>query len=123
MSTPLPPGQRLVEKFPRFGVASFARRKIDHKEVRLEFSGALTQAVVLTATDFAQLQRVTVTLDFHCAAGWSYPALTWSGYRLIDVWNAFVVPRLSSKENPGFAILRGRDGYRTALPLADLLAP
>lgn len=123
MSTPLPPGQRLVEEFPRFGVARFARRKIDHKEVRLEFSGLLARAVVLTATDFAQLQRVTVTLDFHCAAGWSYPALTWSGYPFIDVWKAFVVPQLKSGNEPGFAILRGRDGYRTALPLADLLAP
>jgi len=123
MSTPLPPGQRLVEEFPRFGVARFARRKIDHREIRLEFSGPLARAVVLTAADFARLQRVTVTLDFHCAAGWSYRALTWSGYRFIDVWNTFVAPNLNSKEQLGFAILRGRDGYRTALPLADLLAP
>jgi DMSO/TMAO reductase YedYZ molybdopterin-dependent catalytic subunit len=123
MSTPLPHGQRLVEEFPRFGVARFARRKIDHQEIRLEFSGPLARAVVLTATDFAQLQRVTVTLDFHCAAGWSYPALTWSGYRFNDVWNTFVAPNLNSKEELGFTILRGRDGYRTALPLADLLAP
>ena len=123
MSTPLPPGQRLVAEFPRFGVARFARRKIDHREIRLEFSGPLARAVVLTAADFARLQRVTVTLDFHCAAGWSYRALTWSGYRFIDVWNTFVAPNLNSKEQLGFAILRGRDGYRTALPLADLLAP
>lgn len=123
MSTLLPPGQRLVEEFPRFGVARFARRKIDHKEIRLEFSGPLAGAVVLTAADFAQLQRVTATLDFHCAAGWSYPALTWSGYRFIDVWNTFVAPNLNSKEKLGLAILRGRDGYRTALPLDDLLAP
>ena len=78
---------------------------------------------MLTATEFAQLQRVTVTLDFHCAAGWSYRALKWSGYRFIDVWNTFVVPNLKSVDELGFAILRGRDGYRTALPLADLLAP
>ncbi len=123
MSTPLPPGQRLLDEFPRFGVARFARRKIDHKEARLEFSGPLARAVVLTATEFAQLQRVAVTLDFHCAAGWSYRALKWSGYRFIDVWNTFVVPNLKSADAPGFAILRGRDGYRTALPLADLLAP
>ncbi|HET9446710.1 MAG TPA: molybdopterin-dependent oxidoreductase [Steroidobacteraceae bacterium] len=123
MSLPLPPGQRLVPEFPRFGVARFARRKIDHKEVRVEFSGALARAVVLTATDLAKLQRRTVTLDFHCAAGWSYEALTWSGFRFIDVWNAFVAPHLDSTQKLGFAILRGRDGYRTSLPLADLLAP
>jgi DMSO/TMAO reductase YedYZ molybdopterin-dependent catalytic subunit len=123
MSTPLPPGQRLIEYFPRFGVARFARRRIDYQQVRLEISGPVARPVVLTATELARLQRVTVTLDFHCAAGWSYQALTWSGFRFIDVWNTFVVPQLKSKDELGFAILRGRDGYRTALPLADLLAP
>lgn len=123
MSLPLPPGQRLVPEFPRFGVARFARRKIDHKEIRIEFSGPLARAVVLTAADLAPLQRRTVTLDFHCAAGWSYEALTWSGYRFIDVWNTFVAPHVSSTEKISFAILRGRDGYRTSLPLTDVLAP
>ena len=78
---------------------------------------------MLTVTEFAQLQRVTVTSDFHCAAGWSYRALRWSGFRFVDVWNTFVVPNMNSDGKPSFAILRGRDGYRTALPLADLLAP
>ncbi|MGH8241009.1 MAG: molybdopterin-dependent oxidoreductase [Steroidobacteraceae bacterium] len=120
---PLPPGQRLIDEFPRFGVARFAKRRTDHKEVRLEITGPLARAVVLTATEFAQLQRVTATSDFHCAAGWSYPALRWSGFRFLDVWNTFVVPNMNSDGNLSFAILRGRDGYRTALPLADLLAP
>lgn len=123
MSLPLPPGQRLLGEFPRFGVARFARRRIDHRTVRLELSGPFASPIVLTATEFAQLQRVTATLDFHCAAGWSYRALRWSGYRFGDVWNTFVIPELKAGHEPGFAILRGRDGYRTALPLADLLAP
>ncbi len=123
MHPQLPPGQRLIEVFPRFGVASFAKRKIDHQTVRLEISGPLARPVVLTAADFARLQRVTVTSDFHCAAGWSYRALRWSGFRFIDVWSTFVVPSLASPDEIGLAILRGRDGYRTALPLADLLAP
>jgi DMSO/TMAO reductase YedYZ molybdopterin-dependent catalytic subunit len=123
MSAKLPPGQRFIEEFPRFGVARFARRRIDHRQIRLEFSGPLTRQVVLTTAELAQLQRVMVTLDFHCAAGWSYPALRWSGVRFIDVWNVLVAPNLKSRDEPGFAILRGRDGYRTALALADLLAP
>jgi hypothetical protein len=85
MPTSLPPGQRLLDEFPRFGVASFARRKIDTREARLEFSGPLARPVVVTAHELARLQRVTVTLDFHCAAGWSYRALRWSGFRFIDV--------------------------------------
>jgi DMSO/TMAO reductase YedYZ molybdopterin-dependent catalytic subunit len=121
--SPLPPGQRALAEFPRFGVVTFAKRKLEHKEVRLEISGSLTRPVVLTATDFAKLPRVTLTADFHCAAGWSYRALRWSGFRFIDVWNTLIRPNVESGDGPGFAILRGQDGYRTALPFADLLTP
>jgi DMSO/TMAO reductase YedYZ molybdopterin-dependent catalytic subunit len=121
--SPLPPGQRLIGEFPRFGVVSFAKRSLDHQEIRLEISGPLAQPVVLTAMEFAKLQRVTLAADFHCAAGWSYRALRWSGFRFLDVWNTFIRPNSDSGNELGLAILRGQDGYRTALPLADLIAP
>lgn len=121
--TPLPPGQRLIAEFPRFGVVSFAKRRLSSMEVRLEVTGPLARAVVLTATEFAQLPRASVTADFHCAAGWSYRALRWTGFRFRDVWDTFVLPSVQSGAELGFAVLRGQDGYRTALPLADLLAP
>jgi len=121
--SPLPPGQRLIEEFPRFGVVSFAKRRIEHKEVRLEIRAARAGAVVLTATEFAKLQRVALTADFHCAAGWSYRAVRWSGFRFLDVWNTLIVPNMDGGAEYGFAILRGQDGYRTALPFSDLLAP
>jgi DMSO/TMAO reductase YedYZ molybdopterin-dependent catalytic subunit len=119
--SPLPPGQRLIAEFPRFGVVSFAKRRLRTEAVRLEVTGPLTQAVTLTAMEFAQLTRVSVTADFHCAAGWSYRAVRWSGFRFRDVWDTFIQPKVRAAENPDFAILRGQDGYRTALPLADLL--
>jgi DMSO/TMAO reductase YedYZ molybdopterin-dependent catalytic subunit len=121
--SPLPPGQRLIREFPRFGVVSFAKRRLRNEGVRLEVSGPLERAVVLTATELAQLTRVAVTADFHCAAGWSYRAVHWSGFRFRDVWDTFIEPNVTVTDGLGFAILRGQDGYRTALPLADLLAP
>ena len=119
--SPLPPGQRLISEFPRFGVVSFAKRKLRSEEARLEVTGPLTRPVVLTATEFSQLTRVTVTADFHCAAGWSYRAVRWSGFRVREVWDTFIVRQMRSAENLDFAIVRGQDGYRTALPVADLL--
>jgi DMSO/TMAO reductase YedYZ molybdopterin-dependent catalytic subunit len=119
----LPPGQRLLAEFPRFGVVSFAKRRLELKEARLEISGPQGRVVVLAAAEFARLQRVSLTADFHCAAGWSYRALSWSGFRFLDVWNTFVKPNLRADAELGFAVLRGQDGYRTTLPLADLLAP
>lgn len=121
--SPLPPGQRLIAEFPRFGVVRFAKRRLSNEEVRLEVSGPDARAVVLTAAEFAQLAPVTLIADFHCAAGWSYPALRWTGFRFRDVWDTFILPNVKSADQPGFAVLRCQDGYRTALPLADLLAP
>ncbi len=123
MRSQLPPGQRFLSEFPRFGVVSFAKRGLKSTELRVEISGLPLGAVVLTAADFAKLQRVSVTADFHCAAGWSYRAVSWSGFRFREVWETFIAPHVKPGNEPGFAILRGQDGYRTALPLADLIAP
>jgi DMSO/TMAO reductase YedYZ molybdopterin-dependent catalytic subunit len=121
--TSLPPGQRLIAEFPRFGVVSFAKRRLNSMEVRLEVTGPLARSVVLTAMDLAQLPRASVTADFHCAAGWSYRGLCWTGVRFRDVWDTFIRPTVQPGDTLGFAVLRCQDGYRTALPLADLLAP
>lgn len=121
--SPLPPGQQLIAEFPRFGVVSFATRRFEHREIHLEISRPHSWSVRITATELAKLQRVALTADFHCAAGWSYPALRWSGFRFLDVWNTFIQPEMDCGDELGFAILRGQDGSRTALPLADLLAP
>ena len=123
ISEPLPPGQRALTEFPRFGVAAFAKRPLKSQIVRLEISGSLRRPVVLTATEFAQLPRTTVTADFHCAAGWSHGAIQWEGIRFRDVWDQFIAPDAPVLGENALAVLRGQDGYRTALPLADLMAP
>ena len=119
----LPPGQRALAEFPRFGVAAFAERPIRNKDLRLEISGALPQPVVLTATEFALLPRAKLIADFHCAAGWSHRSLEWEGFRFKDVWDTFVAPHVQPVSEHRLAVLRCQDGYRTALPLADLLKP
>jgi DMSO/TMAO reductase YedYZ molybdopterin-dependent catalytic subunit len=119
----LPPGQRAMADFPRFGVAAFAKRPLKSKEIRLEIATARERPIVLTAIEFAALPRVTLTADFHCAAGWSHRAAQWSGFRFRDVWDTLIVPNAPPVNECGFVILRCQDGYRTALPLADLFAP
>jgi DMSO/TMAO reductase YedYZ molybdopterin-dependent catalytic subunit len=119
----LPPGQRAMADFPRFGVAEFARRPLKSNVVRLEISGALERSIVLTAAELGTLPRVTITADFHCAAGWSHRAATWSGFRFKDAWDKLILPNARPTGEIGLVVLRGQDGYRTALPLSDLLAP
>jgi DMSO/TMAO reductase YedYZ molybdopterin-dependent catalytic subunit len=81
------------------------------------------RSMVLTASELAALPRVKLTADFHCAAGWSHRAAQWSGYRFRDVWETLIVPSARAAGETRFLILRCQDGYRTSLPLADLLAP
>ena len=119
---PLPPGQRLIAEFPRFGIIAFARRPLKNKLIRLEISGAVSPPVMLTATELSTLPRTGLTADFHCAAGWTYRSLQWSGFRFKDVFDRWIAPSLSPQVQIGFVLLRCQDGYRTALPLADLLA-
>lgn len=120
---PLPPGQRAMADFPRFGVVAFAMRPLKSREIRLEISGPLGRSMVLTSIELATLPRVTLAADFHCAAGWSHRTAQWSGFRFRDVWDMLIVPNTQRASEHGFAVLRCQDGYRTALPLADLLAP
>lgn len=119
----LPPGQRAIAEFPRFGVTEFARRPLKNRNIRLEISGPFAQPLVLTPTELATLSRVTHTADFHCAAGWSHRAPKWSGYRFRDVWEKLILPHAHAGNGMHFVVLRCQDGYRTSLPLLDLLAP
>lgn len=119
----LPPGQRALAEFPRFGIEEFARRPLKNTHILLEFFGPFERPIVLTPNDLASLSRVTHAADFHCAAGWSYRAPKWSGYRFRDVWEKLVLPKMRSGGEMRFVILRCQDGYRTSLPLSDLLAP
>lgn len=118
----LPPGQRVRPDFPRFGIVAFARQRLPATEVRIEIAGAIEQPIVLTAVELAALPRVTQRADFHCAAGWSHLAVEWSGVRFKDVWQQLILPQTRPTSQIQLIVLRCRDRYRTALPLADLLA-
>ena len=118
----LPPGQRAIAEFPRFGGVAFAKRPLKNTNIRLEILGPFERPLVLTATELATLPRLTHTADFHCAAGWSHRAPKWSGFRFRDVWERLILPNAKSGSEMRFVVLRCQDGYRTSLPLADLLA-
>jgi DMSO/TMAO reductase YedYZ molybdopterin-dependent catalytic subunit len=119
----LPPGQRAIDEFPRFGGVAFAKRPLKTRNIRLEISGPFEQSIVLTEAELATLPRITHTADFHCAAGWSHLAPKWSGFRFRDVWEKLILPKAKPGSEMQFVVLRCQDGYRTSLPLSDLLVP
>ena len=117
----LPPGQRALDAFPRFGVIAFAKRPLKNMETRIEIFGAIDTPIVLAAAELASLPRTTLNADFHCAAGWSHRNLVWSGYRFVDVWERVMAPHI--RGDIELLVLRCQDGFRTSLPLVDVLAP
>lgn len=118
----LPPGQIESASFPRFGLLQFADR-FPEEPTRLGLSVGGDVANALTIGDeLAGVPRVEQRSDFHCVTTWTARGLLWSGYRFSDVYHGIVKPLASPSPDVAFVALRGQDGYRSLLPLDDLLA-
>jgi DMSO/TMAO reductase YedYZ molybdopterin-dependent catalytic subunit len=118
----LPPGQHAISFFPRFGVPQYANRVPRTVEIELRIGGELTDPTTLHAGDLQGLTRRVVTADFHCVTTWTRRGLTWEGWALRDVYEAFIAPRLRPSCAPDHLELRALDGAHTSLLLEDALA-
>ena len=123
MTSALPPGQRAIDRFPRFGLTPFAERfpaRLD--AIRIRIGGDVERPVEI-GPELAQVARVEQQSDFHCVTTWTHRAVAWSGVRFADFFWQVVVPLAGPAADATFVVLRGQDGARTSLPLGDLLAP
>jgi DMSO/TMAO reductase YedYZ molybdopterin-dependent catalytic subunit len=121
MSDSLPPGPRARDDFPRFGLTPYAYRfprNVDRAE--LQISGDVLTTAVLQSP-LAGLARIEQVSDFHCVTTWSRRSLRWSGVRFADFYRQHIA-RLDPTGRATTVVLRGQDGYRSTLPLSDLLA-
>jgi DMSO/TMAO reductase YedYZ molybdopterin-dependent catalytic subunit len=118
----LPPGQRAVHGFPRFGVD--LNRPPPHVPLgsTITVMGQLTQAVSFQPGDLADLPRREIVADFHCVAGWSAIGLRWEGVAFSDFYRLMVVPALAADAVVEYAVFVGADGYRSIVRLEDVLA-
>lgn len=122
MSGALPTGQQARPDFPRFGLTQFASRfPRETRVIRLRISGDVIDGAVLD-DPFAGLTRIEQLSDFHCVTTWSHLGLRWGGVRFADFFAQRIRPMLTVAGDELTVVLRGQDGYRTTLPLADLLA-
>ena len=118
----LPPGQFEIQNFPRFGLTPFAQRFPAITEyAKIQIIGDIA-APIDVCEALKQLPRVEQSSDFHCVTTWTRRDLHWSGYRFADFYAQIIVPLTGAKPDANFVVLRGQDGARTSLPLADLLA-
>jgi DMSO/TMAO reductase YedYZ molybdopterin-dependent catalytic subunit len=118
----LPPGQRESDSFPRFGLTQFANRFPNETgRIKVRTLGDVRNPVTIES-ELARIARVEQRADFHCVTTWSCRSLRWGGIRFADFYNRIVVPLAEPGRDAAFVVLHGQDGYRSSLPLDDLLA-
>ena len=121
-SASLPPGQRRIEGFPRFGTHLAKPAPEVPAAPVIHIGGVVTEAFDVPLATLAELPRHELTADFHCVAGWSATDLRWEGVTFDDFYRRIIEPALP----PGMAIthvtFRGLDGYYSVVCIEDARA-
>jgi DMSO/TMAO reductase YedYZ molybdopterin-dependent catalytic subunit len=118
----LPPGQRAVNGFPRFGTHLHHPPPPVPPDPVIEIGGAVTQPLSVALDRLAELPRRELTADFHCVAGWSATGLRWEGVAFEAFYRAIIEPALQSGAPIAHVVFRGLDGYRSVVAIEDALA-
>lgn len=120
-STPrLPPGQRPIDRFPRFGThLGRPAPKVPTDPVITIGGGALTSSFDVPITALARLPRSEITADFHCVAGWSATGLRWEGVTFGTFFRTIVEPELDPGTEISHLVFEGMDGYRSVVLAED----
>jgi len=118
----LPPGQRLIDGFPRFGGHLSQPPPAVPTDPVIQIRGAVTEPFDIPLTALATLPRRELSADFHCVAGWSATNLRWEGVSFATVYGTLIEPALP----PGTAVTHfvccGLDGWRSVVSIDDALA-
>jgi DMSO/TMAO reductase YedYZ molybdopterin-dependent catalytic subunit len=121
-ATTLPPGQRRIERFPRFGTHLARPAPAVPMDPVITVRGAVTETFDVPLATLAALPRVEITADFHCVAGWSAVDLRWEGVEFAVFYRTVVEPALVPGTAITHVVFRGLDGYRSVVLLEDALA-
>ncbi|MGH3118075.1 MAG: molybdopterin-dependent oxidoreductase [Actinomycetes bacterium] len=121
--TSLPPGQRSIEGFPRFGTHFHKPPPAVPADPAIEIRGAVTKPFACPVADLAVLPRRTMTADFHCVAGWSASGLRWEGVAFETFYRTVIEPALAPGTTVTHLVFGGLDRYRSVVEIEDALAP
>lgn len=123
-STPtLPPGQRLIGRFPRFGTHLGRPAPAIPTDPAITIDGGpVTSAFDIPVAALADLPRTELTADFHCVAGWSAADLRWEGVTFATFFRTIVEPDLAPGTEVTHVVFEGLDGYRSVVLIEDALA-
>jgi DMSO/TMAO reductase YedYZ molybdopterin-dependent catalytic subunit len=116
--TQLPPGQRRLDGFPRFGGPS--KPPTVPANPTLKISGAVREPVAVVLSELSTLPPTAQTSDFHCVAGWSAIELHWEGIAFTTFYRSIIEPRLPAT-TVTHIVFCGLDGYRAIVSIEDAL--
>ena len=117
----LPPGQRPIDGFPRFGEHLARPAPAVPAEPVIAIRGAVSEAVDVRLAALAALPRRALSADFHCVVGWSATDLSWEGVPFAAFYRAVIAPALVPGAEITHVVFRGLDGYRSVVWLEDAL--
>lgn len=120
--TRLPPGQRPVRGFPRFGAELTRPPPQWPAGTTVDVVGDLVRRVSFSPAELADLPRRELSADFHCVAGWSALDLLWEGVPFVDLYRLLVEPALTEGARVRYVVFVGLDGYRSIVALEDARA-
>lgn len=120
--SPLPPGQRRVEGFPRFGTHLHRPPPAVPDDPVIAISGVVRKPSEMRLPELGTLQRRKLVADFHCVSGWTATGLRWEGVRFADFFRAFVEPALDAEVRVSHLVFEGLDGVSSVVELQDALA-
>ncbi|MBA2506748.1 MAG: molybdopterin-dependent oxidoreductase [Thermoleophilaceae bacterium] len=118
----LPPGQHVVNGFPRFGTHLQEPAPPVPDEPAIEICGAVSEPFSLPLDALAVLPRRELTADFHCVAGWSTTGLRWEGVAFATFYRDVIEPAIRPGATVTHLVFRGLDGYRSLASIEDALA-
>lgn len=119
----LPPGQRRLDGFPRFG--THLHRPPPHvpDQPVITVGGAVRDTVTVPLGDLGTLPRRELTADFHCVAGWSATGLQWEGVAFETLYRLVVAPALRPGTTVTHLVFGGLDGFESLMSIEDALDP
>jgi DMSO/TMAO reductase YedYZ molybdopterin-dependent catalytic subunit len=118
----LPPGQRALQGFPRFGTHLHRPPPAIPPDPVIEIGGAVTEPFSVPLARLAALPRRELTADFHCVAGWSATGLRWEGVAFETFYRTLIEPALQPGTSITQVVFGGLDGYRSIVSIEDALA-
>ena len=119
----LPPGQSLLDGFPRFGLPAYMQGwPAVPANLTLAIGGLVDQPLQLRVAELMAVARTELTADFHCVATWSRTDVRWGGVPFRDVYEQIIVRDARPDPAARWVRFRGLDGYFATLQLDDALA-